>query len=479
MPKQKSTREVQAGPTKGFFVKMLTRDIELGDAIIDLLDNCIDGVLRQNVKSKPKRKSKKPYEGYWAKITVKPNKFEILDNCGGISVDIAENSAFRLGRPDAGRDGDLETVGVYGIGMKRAIFKMGRECSVISQPNTGTYEVRISPEWIEADDNWNLQLTENVKQLRNNGTKITITDIYDSVGKQFDNDQSPFVKELKNNISAFYALIIEKGFEVFVNNALIKPRDLTILTPKKIAEGNSPKIEPYIFEGQLDGVSVNVVVGFYRKLAKDQELNDDIMVRRSREQAGWTIICNDRVVLYNDKSSMTGWGTAGVPGYHNQFISIAGTVSFQCTDSLKLPLNTTKRGIDMSSEVYLTVLDFMREGLKKFTSFTNHWKSREDETDENFSELNSYKVTKVSMLVPEEEFSQSRRLTGTKRGRYYSPNLPKPEDRHRTRRISFAANEEDIQLVGEYYYDDPSHDRAEIGRRCFDESLSEAKESLK
>ncbi len=34
-------------PTKEFFVGMLTRDIELSDAILDLLDNCLDGVVRQ------------------------------------------------------------------------------------------------------------------------------------------------------------------------------------------------------------------------------------------------------------------------------------------------------------------------------------------------------------------------------------------------------------------------------------------------
>ena len=32
-------------PTKEFFVEMMTRDIELNDAILELLDNCLDGVV--------------------------------------------------------------------------------------------------------------------------------------------------------------------------------------------------------------------------------------------------------------------------------------------------------------------------------------------------------------------------------------------------------------------------------------------------
>ncbi len=43
-------------------------------------------------------------------------------------------------------------------------------------------------------------------------------------------------------------------------------------------------------------------------------------VRASRDDAGWTIVCNDRVVVHRDKSRLTGWGDGGVPSYHNQFI---------------------------------------------------------------------------------------------------------------------------------------------------------------
>ena len=55
-------RKVDARPVKSFFVQMLTRDIALADAILDLLDNCVDGILRQ----KKDRSSEKPYEGFRA-----------------------------------------------------------------------------------------------------------------------------------------------------------------------------------------------------------------------------------------------------------------------------------------------------------------------------------------------------------------------------------------------------------------------------
>lgn len=108
-----------AKPSKAFFVAMLTRDIALRDAVLDLIDNCIDGIQRANKKRPPKDKSK-PYAGFRVSLTISPKKFEIADNCGGIPRQMAEHYAFRLGRPKDFKDEHLPTVGLYGIGMKRS-----------------------------------------------------------------------------------------------------------------------------------------------------------------------------------------------------------------------------------------------------------------------------------------------------------------------------------------------------------------------
>ncbi len=98
---------------------MLPRDIKLEDAILDLIDNCVDGAMRQQ---KSKLKQKTPFKGYFAKLRLSADGFEITDNCGGIPKDYVEE-AFSLGRPKVDKDKDLPTIGMYGIGMKRAVFK--------------------------------------------------------------------------------------------------------------------------------------------------------------------------------------------------------------------------------------------------------------------------------------------------------------------------------------------------------------------
>jgi len=199
---------VYAYPSKTFFVNMLTRDIELKDAILDLLDNCVDGILRE-LKHNPPKDKKKPYDGFWAKILITPKIFSIEDNCGGISKEIAEKSAFRLGRVDANRDKDLPTVGMYGIGMKRAIFKMGQKAEVVSRHKKDSYSVTIPPKWLKDDDDWNLPL-ENlpIDTLGFNGTRIAVENLYDNISRQLSGKD--FDKELHDDISNFFAIIMSQ-----------------------------------------------------------------------------------------------------------------------------------------------------------------------------------------------------------------------------------------------------------------------------
>src|SRR5512140_3362542 len=142
---KQGTDKAQASPTKQFFVSMLTRDISLADAILDLVDNCLDGAMRVA------KGSVVDYSKHFVKIEIAEDHFSIEDNCGGIPRDVAKNYAFKMGRePDDDRDSDSETTGIYGVGMKRAIFKMGREALVRTRHGQDTFEVPITSAWLDA-----------------------------------------------------------------------------------------------------------------------------------------------------------------------------------------------------------------------------------------------------------------------------------------------------------------------------------------
>lgn len=459
---------VSAYPTKKFFMSMLTRDIALIDAIMDLLDNCIDGIHR---KKKDSARST-PYNGFHAEITINENEFILKDNCGGIPLDNAINYAFKMGRSDNYHaDDNLPTVGMYGIGMKRAIFKMGLEADIFSHHRDDRFLVQIPPDWATAP-NWLFNYSQLTKKkiegiLEVEGTLIKVKNLHKNIKQQFS-DKTGFIRNLELELRNHYGYIVQQGFLITLNGKEIQPLSLNILTSN---DGKEKTIKPYVYTSDIDGVSTEVIIGFYRPLANDDEIQRELdggIAKSLTENAGITVICNDRVVLYCDKSFLTGWGETPVPKYHTQFISIAGVVHFRSNDPIKLPVTTTKRGLDTSSAVYAEVKNKIKDGLRIFTSFTNNWKSPTEERAKLFE--NS---SKINALQPGQAKSNLFKLEG-KRGDdalYQIPNLPKPNEAVRDKfvTISFMREKEKVDAIRNYFLDGEQRSAAEVGGWCFDE----------
>ena len=69
--------EIDAAPTKSFFIDMLTRDIPLDQAILDLVDNSVDGAKAMRAEG-----GADSFEGRWVRLEFGREKFRIIDNCG-------------------------------------------------------------------------------------------------------------------------------------------------------------------------------------------------------------------------------------------------------------------------------------------------------------------------------------------------------------------------------------------------------------
>lgn len=457
-------------PTKDFFVGMLTRDIELSDAILDLLDNCLDGVVRQKGAS-DKSISPNYYSGFYSNITITSDSFTIEDNCGGIPRDVAEKYAFRMGRsPEKGED-DLPTVGIYGIGMKRAIFKIGKSAKVITRNNGMLYQVTIPSDWANSDDNWEFPLEElsSPDLLLNGGTKIQISDINPGIVDIWNSDDKieDFSDRMIKAIQQSYSFIIQKGFEIKINNTKINPLPVQLLMAEK---PTGTGIKPFVYKQTFDDVNVSLAVGFYAPPPSPEDIDDENNLRRSSSDAGWTVVCNDRVVLYNDKSHLTGWGEGGVPQYHTQFIGIRGIVIFESKNPKNLPMTTTKRGVDTSSKIYSAVKDKMRQGLKLFTDYTNRWKGQNIEERKYSTAAKSVPIESFMNTSAVESADNPLPLRKNRDGFMFKPDLPKPPNDKPYKVIRYSKDVEEINDLIEYFYKDRNHSvsPSQIGEKCFD-----------
>lgn len=456
---------------------MLTRDIALEDAILDLLDNCVDGIVRTALTPE---NPQKPYEGFVAKIVIEPDKFFIEDNCGGIPFDIARDYAFALGRKeDVAEATKPETIGMYGIGMKRAIFKIGREAFVQSKNDHG-FVVYFDQDWMR-DETWrDLEMQEIPTEQQVEGqTTVAVFDIREEAKAAFS--EQTWIDDFKKIVSRHYALIIEKGFEVRIgteveidtSEALVKAENFQLLMAGA-SGANGNVIAPFVYRGEVSGVRVEIYVGLYRQLLTEEELELEEETRGRTDDAGWTVACNDRIVVWKDRSRLTGWGEASVPNYHGQFIAITGIVLLTSKDLKKLPLTTTKRGIDASTEVYSVVKDMMRDATKKLTTFTNKWKKFPKDRDD------LYKGSKYVGLdvLRSEEFSQNlKKKRGQDNILAFEPTYPEPIQEKTSARVSFIAEKSDIEKLSVHFFGERGAKPAEVGERSFNKCLALAEET--
>lgn len=458
----------QASPTKQFFVSMLTRDISLADAILDLVDNCLDGALRladgKDVD----------YSKHFVKIEIAADHFSIADNCGGIPRDVAKNYAFKMGRePDDDRDSDTETIGMYGVGMKRAIFKMGRNALVRTRHGNDTFEVPITSEWLEAK-NWDpLPINEPTiasEKLAVPGTTIRVSELYEGVARHFAN--AAFENEVRTAISEHFTMFLQSGLDVELNGKPVAPVRVEVLVSK-----GEDRPAPFVYRKTIDDVLVSITVGLNtgKSLGDDDEDDAGFERDRSSATAGWTVLCNDRAVIVGDKSRLTGWGD-GIPLYHPQFAIITGIIEFRSKRADKLPVTTTKRALDASSNVWLESLVKMKEGMRIWISYTNQWKNhpRADQSS-HWDDARPMPLGKAIDAVASR--SSTKKTDGVIE---FNPQkakvLPQPEDKMpSSRKIVFSRPAEEIRLVSEMLFDEPDEKPGIVGDKCFEMQLTKAK----
>jgi len=462
-----SRDQAQASPTKQFFVSMLTRDISLADAILDLVDNCLDGALRLADGSDV------DYAKHFVRIELANNHFSIEDNCGGIPREVAKNYAFKMGRePDDDRDSETETIGMYGVGMKRAIFKMGRDALVRTRYGKDTFEVPITSAWLDTKG-WDplpiLDPTTASEKLPEPGTTIHVKELYEGVSRHFANEA--FVNEVRTAISEHFTIFLQRGLKVELNGEPVKPVHVEVLVSKR-EDGPAP----FIFQKTIDGVLVSITVGLNTsRPISDDEDDAAFEERRSSTTAGWTVLCNDRAVIVGDKSRLTGWGD-GIPMYHDQFIVITGIIEFRSKRAEKLPVTTTKRALDTSSNIWLESLVKMKEGMRIWISYTNQWKNHPRADQSSYWE-NARPMSLTKAIEAVAARSTAKRIDGQVE---YNPQktkvLPLPPDRTpSSRRIVFSRPLQELRLVSKMLFDDFDEKPGIVGDRCFELQLTRAK----
>lgn len=347
---------VDTHPTKRVVVESLTRDATVKACIFDLIDNSIDAARDRIFGGLPddvQRDLPETFAGFRVLLTINGTGFKIEDNCGGIPVDALRDLVLRFGRVS---DHELG-IGVFGVGLNRALFKLGK----VSHLKTDTGQQRAelvlrTDEYLAKDDDWGLP-AEEFASTGVVGTEIEIRQPPPEIAQDYCS--ADWVQQLYDEIGQRYSRFLARHFEIRVNGTAAVDHEVPLRE-----NGPFPIEHRYYKTG--DGVAVYLQCGEHADHRfKGEPGYSETKNRELTPSFGWTVLCNERAILTSDTSWKTGWDTK----FHSEFYGFVGTVSFVSTNPSKLPWNTTKTDVDLNNPAYQSALADMRKFAEKWRKF--------------------------------------------------------------------------------------------------------------
>ena len=305
-------RYAAADVRKQFFIEMFTRDISLEDCVLDLIDNSLDSYLLKHDIS-PSRLifgpdvRTAPRDLGTINVSCTERQIKVVDTCGGIPRSRAMDGVFCFGH---GEDNPVGKLGAYGVGMKRALFKIGNKFHIVSRTASEGFEVTLKlDEWAK-DKEWKVPVNfiDGAASERKAGTSITITDLHDEVALRITEGGVP--KNILDDAATTYPYFLGQCVTLCIND--------TEVVPERTKFGEQDGVlRPAHERFQQEGVTVTLAA----TVAPGP---------RTMEQVGWNVLCNGRVVVHADKTSLTGWAE-GLPSFQPKYRSFVGLASFDPT----------------------------------------------------------------------------------------------------------------------------------------------------
>ncbi len=356
------TELVNFQPTKRLFIDILTRDISIHDCILDLLDNAVDSYTRNKINEKRE-----------IQLNFDKNELRAFDNCGGIDKEKLQNEVFRFGVKDFLNH--APTIGLYGIGLKRSIFKLGELIVFETDDGKNYCKLKIDVnDWLnmkDQDDNdiWHLPLTDTSgSRLVNEQKPYTKIKVEKLRYETIETLVPTFETNLKETIKIYYSRYIQKNqIDFFVNDEQQSGFEITVKA--------SDDFKPVKVVEEYEGIKITIICWL--------DLREEEIKRGVKEpgRQGWNVFMNERLVIFDDTSEDTGWTGEKpyLPRFHPIYNQFRGVVLLNTSDPSKLPIKTSKNGFKKDDKVYHYLLNNMVKVARPFINFLSDKYNKEKE----------------------------------------------------------------------------------------------------
>lgn len=363
---------LDATPTKRIYYSIIA-DYDLNRSVCELIDNGLDVWVRNGRQT-----------GVGINITLdkRQQTIKVIDNAGGVP---RHELSYIVGPGQTGTDPSDETIGIFGVGTKRAVVALAQDITIKTRHLKGkTYQVEFEDDWIK-DENWELPYYQ-VDPIAEGSTIIELKKLRAEIS-----DES--IKQLGDYLSATYAKFLrDNKITIRLNEGLLSPQ---FFEDWAFPPGNPPqKYRGTLNVGEARTVRVEATAGLTTESSP------------AAGEYGVYLYCNDRLVARALKTFDVGF-TKGLAGLPHPKISLArGIVSLK-GDAQSMPWNSSKSDVNTKHEVFLALRDWLVDIVTHNTSLSRilegDWPNRVFKyTSGDFQEIeiNDFHDLRKSYLPP-------------------------------------------------------------------------------
>lgn len=329
--------KLDATPSKRLFLSIIA-DYDLNKSICELVDNALD------VWSKDGRKQN-------IKIDIQLNErqqtISVEDNAGGLPE---SELRYIIGPGLSGNAATDDTIGIFGVGTKRAVVALAQEIKIKTRHKKHTtFEIDIDDTWLENDD-WELPVYE-CDNIREGTTVIELQRLRVHVSEES-------TAQLTHHLAATYAKFLTNNkVHILVNDKILSPHFFENWA-------YPPQYEPSRYTGSLNIDNRTIAVEAIAGLTMESS--------PAAGEYGVYFYCNGRLVARALKTFDVGF-TKGFAGLPHPKISLTRVIVSLKGDARSMPWNSSKSDISTKHEVFLAIHDWLVEVVKDYAALSRIW----------------------------------------------------------------------------------------------------------
>ena len=336
---KKEAKLVDGTPEKRLFWSIIT-DYSLDTSVCELVDNAID------IWTRNRKVSQLTIN---IDLDVMNRTIRISDNAGGVP----ETELQRLISPGATtNDPDGTTIGIFGVGSKRAVVALAENIRIKTRFGTKTsFQIDIDNSWLESSD-WEMPIYE-IDEITPGTTTVELSSLRFELTEEARDQLQVHVSE------AYSQFLKQDNFKITFNSKKLLPIEFDNWA---YPPGYEPRY--YMFEVQADSEK-KVGVEIYGGLILDRDPMAD--------NYGVYFYCNDRLIMKEVKDREVGYikGYAGIP-HHDA--SLARVIIKFSGPAKLMPWNSTKSAINFGQLAYKEIHNILMPVISDFSSLSRRLK---------------------------------------------------------------------------------------------------------